>query len=216
VKSKKWLLLLIIAFPSVFWLLLETSTINTKRLPVYGPRHPAAGNERDTVFHRVPDEFMEAGGEKMKLDAESFPVFVAAFVDENYVADGYRIAGLWEYINYKQSKIAPIPIILITRQTAGEGGARRHLERLKESPNVRFSTWPDKSYDSLRNIFFAEKPYYVDLSFFALVDSERRIRGYYDGRYVAEIKRLIDEHQHLRLKEEKRKLTESHEIEIQK
>lgn len=44
------------------------------------------------------------------------------------------------------------------------------------------------------------------------MDVNRNIRGYYDGRYVAEIKRLIDEYQHLRLKEEKNKLIKSNEI----
>jgi hypothetical protein len=37
-KNKKWLLLLIIAFPSAFWLILETSTINSRKLPYYGPK----------------------------------------------------------------------------------------------------------------------------------------------------------------------------------
>ena len=45
-----------------------------------------------------------------------------------------------------------------------------------------------------------------------LIDHNRHVRGYYDGRYVSEIKRLIDEYQHLRLKEEKQKLIETNEI----
>ena len=42
-----------------------------------------------------------------------------------------------------------------------------------------------------------------------LIDQDRHIRGYYDGRYVSEIKRLIEEYQHLRLKEEKQKLIQT-------
>jgi hypothetical protein len=45
-----------------------------------------------------------------------------------------------------------------------------------------------------------------------LIDHNRHVRGYYDGRYVSEIKRLIDEYQHLRLKEEKQKLIQNNEI----
>ncbi|MEO6302420.1 MAG: hypothetical protein ABIP51_04550, partial [Bacteroidia bacterium] len=59
---------------------------------------------------------------------------------------------------------------------------------------------------------FLQKPYFIDYSFFVLVDVNRNIRGYYDGRYVAELKRLIDEYQHMRLKEEKNKLIQSNEI----
>jgi hypothetical protein len=77
---------------------------------------------------------------------------------------------------------------------------------------VHFYTWPEKSYDSLTYGYFKEKPYYIDFSFFMLIDRQRHIRGYYDGRYVSEIKRLIDEYQHLRLKEEKQKLLKVNEI----
>jgi hypothetical protein len=45
-----------------------------------------------------------------------------------------------------------------------------------------------------------------------LLDKKRQVRGYYDGRYVAEIKRLIAEYQHLRLKEEKQKILKANEI----
>jgi hypothetical protein len=45
-----------------------------------------------------------------------------------------------------------------------------------------------------------------------LVDSRRNIRGYYDGRYASEMKRLIAEYQHLRLKEEKSKMIKENEI----
>jgi len=44
---------------------------------------------------------------------------------------------------------------------------------------------------------FKEKPFYVDYSFFVLVDKKRHIRGYYDARYAAEVKRLIGEYQPL-------------------
>jgi hypothetical protein len=45
-----------------------------------------------------------------------------------------------------------------------------------------------------------------------LIDENRHIRGYYDGRYVAELKRLIDEYRHLRLKEAKQKLIDENTI----
>ena len=49
--------------------------------------------------------------------------------------------------------------------------------------------------------------------FFVLVDSKRHIRGYYDARYISEIKRLIEEYQHLRLKHEKKNLINQNKIE---
>jgi hypothetical protein len=53
----------------------------------------------------------------------------------------------------------------------------------------------------------------VDYSFFVLVDKKRNIRGYYDGRYVSELKRLTEEYQHLRMKEEKQNVININKIE---
>ena len=64
-----------------------------------------------------------------------------------------------------------------------------------------------------RHLIVKEKPIYVDYSFFVLVDKNRNIRGYYDGRYIAEIKRLTEEYQHLRIKEEKEGMVSANKIE---
>jgi hypothetical protein len=64
--------------------------------------------------------------------------------------------------------------------------------------------------------FFREKPYYIDYSFIVLLDENRNIRGFYDARYVAEVKRLLDEFKHLRLKEAKKELIKDNEIKINK
>jgi hypothetical protein len=72
--------------------------------------------------------------------------------------------------------------------------------------------WNKSSFDSLNKIFFKEKPYYIDYSFIVLLDKQRHIRGYYDGRYVSELKRLLGEYKHLRLKEEKNLLIQENEI----
>jgi len=86
------------------------------------------------------------------------------------------------------------------------------LKKLSTNENVHFAVWKKASFDSLAKTYFKEKPYYIDYSFFMLIDRNRHVRGYYDARYVSEIKRLIDEYQHLRLKEEKQKLIETNEI----
>ena len=83
----------------------------------------------------------------------------------------------------------------------------------KSFNNITNLYWNHKSYDSLNISYFKQKPYYVDYSFFVLIDKNRHIRGYYDARYVSEIKRLTEEYQHLRLKEEKEQMIKSNTIE---
>ena len=79
--------------------------------------------------------------------------------------------------------------------------------------NILSLYWNTSSFDSLNKTYFYEKPIYVDYSFFVLIDKNRNIRGYYDARYVSEIKRITEEYQHLRLKEEKDQMVNSHKIE---
>jgi hypothetical protein len=216
VKKRKWLLVLIIAFPSLFWLILETSTINSRRLPFYGPKKVIA--KGDTVYHRVTDTFYSemidsASQPGLKqIDTTGFPLYAIIFINSGYRADGYRLAGLWEYLNYKKQKVEHIPFILITESQEGKSQAYEELKKLGTNANVYFYSWKKPSFDSLTKTYFAEKPYYIDYSFFMLIDRNRHVRGYYDGRYVSEIKRLIDEYQHLRLKEEKQKLIQNNEI----
>lgn len=213
-KNKRLLLVLIIVFPSLMWVILETSTINSRKLPIYGPKKSTAG--QDTLYYSVGDRFYPAIGEgtvSAQLDQKDFPLYSIVFIRGKYREDAYRLTGLWEYLNYKHQKIEHIPFVLVTESEGGISVAQYELQKLSESKNVHFRTWNKSSFDSLVSSYFIEKPYYIDQSFFLLIDANRHIRGYYDARYVAEMKRLIEEYQHLRLKEEKHKLGKDNEIE---
>ncbi|PBQ31463.1 hypothetical protein CNR22_06695 [Sphingobacteriaceae bacterium] len=216
VKHKKWLLLVIIAFPSLFWLILETSTINSRRLPIYGPKKVIAAG--DTSFYKVSDRFYTQKSDSsselvsQSIDTSTTPLYAIMFIKDKYRDDAYRLTGLWEYLNYKKQKVEHIPFVLVTEHDGVSSKASAELKKLSYHENVHFYVWKKSGFDSIVKSYFAEKPYYIDYSFFMLIDGKRRVRGYYDARYVSEIKRLIDEYQHLRLKEEKQKLIETNEI----
>ena len=101
---------------------------------------------------------------------------------------------------------------MVTESENGRSIAQEELRKLSDNKNVHFYSWNKQGFDSLTKTYFLDKPYYIDYSFFVLVDADRRIRGYYDARYVSELKRLIEEYKHLRLKEEKNKLGKENEI----
>lgn len=216
-KNKKWILLLVVLFPSVFWVILELSTINSKKLPHYGPKTLAA---KDTVYYQVSSivKKQEIGDNKqwvlkpLLLDTVNYPIFAISFIKPEYKTDNFRMAGLSEYAQYKREKIKEIPFIIVTPcDSANCFDEFKKFE--KDNANIRNLFWNSASFDSLNALYFKEKPVYIDYSFFALVDLKRNIRGYYDGRYVSEIKRLIEEYQHLRLKEEKKNIIQSNKIE---
>ncbi len=214
-KNKKWLLLLIIALPSVFWIILESSTINSKKLPFFGPKQFNV-NTKDTIYYSVPIQFYEdALQEKTtNLSAKIEPIVALMFVKKQYKNDAFRLAGLWEYINYKAEKIKEIPVYIIAENEGGHVEIADTLSKLKNAGNLKFLNVNVFKFDSVNKAYFKNKPYYVDYSFVVLLDENRTIRGYYDARFVSEIKRLIDEYKHLRLKEAKKQMLENNEIKV--
>ncbi len=215
-KNKKLLFFVILLFPALFKIILEFTTINSKKLPFYGPKTAPAG---DTVFYTVPSVFKTlANGQPLQnvvIDTVNFPLYAVCFIKPSYKKDNYRLAGLSEYAQYKKEKIKLVPFIIVTpRSENSDTNCLNDFEKLKQgNPQIYTYYWQSQSFDSLNLIYFKAKPIYIDYSFFVLVDKNRHIRGYYDARYVSEIKRLIEEYQHLRLKEEKKLIIKNNKIE---
>lgn len=210
-KNRKWIFVLIVLLPSLFWVILETSTINSRKLPYYGPKKP---NGKDTTYYKVASSFKKINEDtSFDVDTTSYPLYVVMFIKDKYVNDAFRISGFWEYVNYKKDKVDNIPFILVCEKENNSSSTEQSIRAMaKNTDNIFFAGWNKNSFDSLNHTYFKEKPYYVDYSFFVLVDKNRHIRGYYDGRYVAEVKRLLAEYQHLRLKEEKQLLLNENKI----
>ncbi len=219
-KNKKYLFLLILLFPAALKLILEFTTINSHKLPYYGEK-TAIG--KDTIYQKVNDAFYDlpkataafSGYKLQTLDTLNYPLFAVCFIKKDYAKDNYRMAGLSEYVQFNKSKIKEIPFVIVTPYSQKDS-----LPQLKEfeklsvlNKNIYNYHWSENGFDSLNRSYFKSKPFYIDYSFFVLVDKKRHIRGYYDGRYVAEVKRLIEEYQHLRLREEKDEMVKKNKIE---
>ena len=216
-KNKKWLLLLIIALPSFFWLILETSTIHSYRLNYFGPK--IVRGEKDTLFYSVGKINFSVYNEQrdtldnFPLDTVPFPFYAIMFVKEEYAKDGYRLAGLNEYLQYKTDAVKHIPFFLVSMYEGRKPSLENDLKKISHYTNLHFLCLRANEHDSVNRVYFKQKPYYVDEGFFVLVDNKRHIRGYYDSRYASEIKRLSDEYKHIRLKTEKEKMIHQNEIE---
>jgi hypothetical protein len=216
-KNKKWLLLLIIALPSALWVILETSTINSKKLPFYGPKS-ISGSTGDTIYYKVDLDFYsdQIQTNKATINTKEYPIVALMFVKSSYKSESFRLAGLWEYINYKKEKVKDLPVFIVAENVGGTVPVADSLKRLTSGGNLQFLNINQQKFDSVNKTFFRKKPYYIDYSFIVLLDENRNIRGFYDARYVAEVKRLLDEFKHLRLKEAKKELIKDNEIKINK
>lgn len=219
-KNKKLIFFAILLFPALFKIILEFTTINSRKLPYYGPKEVVS---KDTVFYKVNSEVkklpLKNSGENnlqpFELDTINYPLFAVCFIKQSYAKDDYRMAGLTEYVQFKKDKIKLIPFVIVTPcDGLNDSTSLREMEKLSiGNNNILNAYWNQTSFDSLNKTYFKDKPYFVDYSFFVLVDKNRNIRGYYDGRYIAEIKRLTEEYQHLRLKEEKEQMLKTNKIE---
>ncbi len=215
-KNKKWILVLVLIIPSFMWVLLEMSTINSRKLPFYGPKQ--LNTNKDTLYYQVSDKFLfysnkdSASLTPFLIDTVNYPLYAIMFVKDSYAKDAYRLPGLSEYSNYKKDKLEHIPVFLVTEFKGQESIIKKNLEKFKTNKNIYFLDLPTVKFDSLITSYFKEKPIYIDYSFFILIDNNRHVRGYYDGRFAAEVKRLIEEYKHLRLKEAKQKLINENEI----
>lgn len=219
-KNKKLIFFVILLFPALFKIILEFTTINSKKLPYYGPK-TLAGN--DTVFYKVGSSFNKLpapssdnkGLMEFNLDTINYPLYAVCFIKQSYKKDDYRLAGLSEYAQYKKDKIKFVPFVIVTPCGGlSDTTCLRELEKLSVgNKNILNLYWDPSSFDSLNVSYFKKKPSHIDYSFFVLVDKKRHIRGYYDARYVSEIKRLTEEYQHLRMKEEKQNMININKIE---
>ncbi len=219
-KNKKYILILILLFPAVLKLFLEFTTINSKKLPYYGEK---TARGKDTAYQTLNDAFYTLpvksnelnGLQRFIIDTINYPIFAVSFIKQSYKKDNYRMAGLSEYAQYKKDKIKEIPFFIVTPcDGLTEEGCFREFEKMSsDNKNIKNLFWKPFSYDSLNLSYFKQKPYYIDYSYFCLIDKQRHIRGYYDCRYVSELKRLIEEYQHLRLKEEKANMLKTNKIE---
>lgn len=219
-KNKKLLFFVILLFPALLKIILEFTTINSRKLPYYGPKKLAG---TDTVFYKVNSVFKKLPVTStdtsllntVEIDTTTFPIYAVCFIKQSYKKDNYRLAGLSEYVQYKKDKIKLIPFVIVTPCDGnGDTTCLSDMEKLSiGSPNIKNLYWNHASFDSLNVSYFKAKPVYIDYSFFVLVDKNRHIRGYYDARYISEIKRLTEEYQHLRLKEEKEQMIQTNKIE---
>lgn len=229
--KKKLILLSIIIFPSLIYFMFELTQANFKKMPYFGPK--TVNEKGDTVYWRVPKlafysnvftkeirEIDSLTGSEMVLktfsadsvllDTINNPVYAILFINEDLRTEGYKLAGLYDYIKYKTKDISQVPVFIVSDFDKAIGQKQsEHLNGEFDSLKINLSNFHPAlvSYGAertkfLSNTYFKQKPIHVFDYFMVLVDKKRHIRGYYDPTYNAEVKRMIDEYKHLKIRDE--------------
>ena len=87
--KKKLFLVSILFLPTSIWLFLELSTINSKKLPIFGPKKL---DGKDNVYYTAGSTFKKIMGsdsglkelKNFNLDTIDFPLFAVSFIKQNY------------------------------------------------------------------------------------------------------------------------------------
>jgi len=211
ILKKISILVIVLALPGFLYYLLVTEGKNRyKALPIYGPRelahttHPDHGkNVPDTLFHQLPD---------FKLtDQNGRPVSLKTFDKKIIIADFFytNCAGVCKAMNDNLSQLAAaysknkmVDFVSITVDPARDSVAamKKYAAGFNPTvPNWFFLTGDTSSIYSLaRNGFLVNAVQNTRDDFtysdkLILIDSDRRIRGYYTGASVDDVNRLGDE-----------------------
>lgn len=212
-KNKGWIVVIIILLPALIWVLLDVSLINSRKLNYFGPKQ-LASNGKDTIYYSLGTiQFYNDKLQPVIIDTNDYKVFLCVFLKPEYLNEKFRIAQWLNTVHFEPDKLKHIPTLLIYPVKSNEP-----IFFIKDSlkinlPNVQNFFLPDSVFHKINMKFFSQKPYYVDYSFAVLVDKKRNIRGYYDWRFADEVKRSIQEFNHLILKEGYKETLEKNKIE---
>jgi hypothetical protein len=155
--------------------------------------------------------------DSVSIDTVNYPIYLILFIDAKYKSEGYKLAAIYDYLKYKAKELNDIPIFFVSDADKAVDDYDGSSEELSKGVELRgtFDSlklnletfhpllvyYKNNREQFLATTYFKQKPYYVFDYFVALVDKKRHIRGYYDPTFNAEIKRMIADYKHLKIRD---------------
>lgn len=208
------ILLVILIFPSAFYVYLSFGATRYKRTPIYGPRtviNPA-GEKPDTAYFTIPAFRADRiGGGNFDISQFKGRMYVAAFLDPDSADKAWNIGPLLTDYKVNKKKYYETSFLFFWPQdsTLKINPPDLSKEMKLKGDTVVMVTMPMKQLDSLRAAsFFVPDPKRVKEPFtrkmydLVFVDGRGRIRGYYNGRYLGKVKELKEDILHVRIHDE--------------
>ncbi len=156
-KNKGWIIVIIILLPSLIWVLLDLSLINSKKLNYFGPKK-LASNQKDTIYYSVKDiSFYNDKLQLIHLDTNNYKVFIIVFLNPAHIhQDVFRIKQWLNIAHYEPDKIKHIQTILVYPFKPSE-----KIFNVKDSLNINLDNvqnfyLPDSIFQSTQLKFFIQ------------------------------------------------------------
>jgi protein SCO1 len=215
--KKKILLLLVLVIPSTIAFLMEYSTVNFKKLPYYGPKTVSKVNVKDTLYYSLLNHSDTNLAQFTYLkDTVKYPIIIVDFLLSERRKDLYNAGALIDALKYRYEKMSLVEVFVNANQTEMNDVKQVFANTLINYDKIHLQSYSlpnEKQF--LDNTVFFQKPYYIDYNFMVLLDKKRRVRGYYDPRYAAEIKRMYEEFKHLKIHDEAKDTRSENKLEKQ-
>ena len=209
---KKALILVFILFIPGFFYYLMTSRGHNRyhALRIFGPKTPVKKYDSakrkyvvDTIFHQLSDfKLTDQDGKEVSLKTFHDKVFVAGFFYTNCPTLCNTINGYIDSLdrNYAQSKMVQFVSITVDPKRDSVGALKKYASKFAD----RDAKWKFLTGDTATIYNLARKGFLVNAvdegngSFIyadqlILIDSHKRIRGYYAGASITDVTRLNDE-----------------------
>jgi protein SCO1 len=215
--KKKILLLLVLVIPSTIAFLMEYSTVNFKKLPYYGPKKVLNTNIKDTLYYSLLNHSDTNLAQFAYLkDTVKYPIIIVDFLLSDRKKDLYNAGALIDALKYRYEKMSLVEVFINANKTEIGDVKQLFSNTLINYDKIHLQTYTlDNEKQFLDQTIFFQKPYYIDYNFMVLLDKKRRVRGYYDPRYAAEIKRMYEEFKHLKIHDEAKDTRSENKLEKQ-
>jgi protein SCO1/2 len=204
-KKKIVILLLLLTFPSVFYVLLTTGKHNFIHLPYFGVKE-LAPNGKDTIYHSIkPFSFINQDGKTITDKDYEGKIYVADYffascqtICPKMATELQRVQDKFAYTN---------GLVQILSHTVNpENDSVPVLKAYSNMVHADNSVWNFVTGDKKQLYEMARESYLVNAmegdggpddfihsEFFILVDKEKHIRGIDDGTNIKEVNELLDD-----------------------
>lgn len=214
---KKGLILSAVLFlPITIYLIFSLGVPKVMPAPVFGPRTPilvktkTGGTKTDTSYYHLPAfSFTDAEGRLFSGNELRGSLYIAAFVERDSVSKLFL--HLVQDLKVNKGKWGTARFLFLEKgDSLGHKAAADFAINAKsiEWDSVQVGALLPATYDTLRDKhFFIETPGlskqpWFNKSDFVLIDRSGRIRGYYNMRNAAELKRLREDISHVTFHDE--------------
>lgn len=196
IKRNNWVVLAIIALPSLFYIGLKTGSHNYNRLPIYGENKEIIKVKRTTKeFYTVTNfSFLNQNNEVFTEDDIINKLTVIGFFNIDDHEESPEILTNLKYLHQKFEGTKNVQFVAISTTEINQNQLKKLADKVsKNTDNWQFVSANQSEIEAFfYNKLYVEKPISTKIpTDIVLIDFKGRIRGYFDGTIHKTVKQDV-------------------------